>query len=216
MLGTTDRRLELDSIVERSLSLDYTMDRLEIRHLDQPAEYDRQLALLPPGSAVIVRHRDASAAASMASGLLPLARAHDVLVLLSAHTPPKRLHADGLHIPEASLKFWTATDFARLSPALITSSAHSLNAVMRAERRGVDAVLLSPVFPTRSHEDAASLGLHRFAGIARFARDAGLPIIALGGITPARVHRTLSAGAAGIAGIGLFVPTGMDVMHPRP
>ncbi|MEQ8319600.1 MAG: thiamine phosphate synthase [Rhodospirillales bacterium] len=171
---------------------------------------------LPPGSAVIVRHRDAKAAAHMASGLLHLARAHDVLVLLSAHTPPKHLHADGLHIPEAALKSWTATDFARLSPALITSSAHSLNAVMTAERRGVDAVLLSPVFPTRSHEGAVSLGLLRFAAITRHARNAGLPVIALGGITPARTRRTICAGASGIAGIGLFTPDGHSRMHPHP
>lgn len=44
------------NMARQRLTADLPENRLEIRHLDQPAEYDRQLALLPPGSAVIRAH----------------------------------------------------------------------------------------------------------------------------------------------------------------
>ena len=41
------------NMARQRLTADVPEGRLEIRHLDQPAEYDRQLALLPPDSAVV-------------------------------------------------------------------------------------------------------------------------------------------------------------------
>ena len=41
------------NVARQRLTVDLPEERLEIRHLDQPAEYDRQLALLPPKSAVV-------------------------------------------------------------------------------------------------------------------------------------------------------------------
>ncbi len=158
---------------------------------------------LPPESAVIVRRRDADAAADMAKSLALAARPFGITVLLSAAVPPPQLDADGVHIPEASLGNWRPRDFHRLRPALVTASAHGARAVLRARRLGVDAVLLSPVFATRSHEDTAALGMMRFAAICQATN---LPVIALGGISAGRVRRVLRAGAAGVAGIGLFTP----------
>lgn len=40
-------------VARQRLTVELPEGRLEIRHLDQPAEYDRQLALLPPNSAVV-------------------------------------------------------------------------------------------------------------------------------------------------------------------
>ncbi len=156
---------------------------------------------LPPDSAVIVRHRDAGAAADMARSLAWAARPFGITVLLSAATPPARLDADGIHIPEAALGNWRARDFRRLRPALVTASAHGARTVLRARRLGVDAVLLSPVFPTQSHQHERALGVMRFAAICR---NANLPVIGLGGISAGRIRRVLRAGAAGVAGIGLF------------
>jgi len=156
---------------------------------------------LPPGSAVIVRHPDPETASDMARSLIGLARAHSVTLLISAAVPPTRLDADGVHIPEAALSNWKASDLARLRPGFVSVSAHSLRAARRAWHMGADTVLLSPVFATDSHKGTASLGLPRFATIANAA---GLPVIALGGVTEKRIRRVLAAGAAGVAGIGLF------------
>jgi len=161
------------------------------------------IPFLPPGSAVIVRHRDAGGATRIATDILPAARRHGVLVLISQATPPARLICDGVHIPETALSNWKACDLARLGPGLVTASAHGAGAVMKAGRLGADAVLLSPVFATESHRHARALGLNRFAAIVRHA---GVPVIALGGVTETRIRRLLHAGAAGIAGIGLFRP----------
>jgi thiamine-phosphate pyrophosphorylase len=80
-----------------------------------------------------------------------------------------------------------------------TASAHSLAELKAAERSGADLVFLSPVFATRSHPDARTLGPGRFALIAHQAR---VPVIALGGMDEAKA-RTVG-GAYGWAAIDAF------------
>jgi len=83
-------------------------------------------------------------------------------------------------------------------PRFGTASAHDLREIRAAERSGAAAILLSPVFPTRSHPGAASLGLLRFAALARATR---LPVIALGGMDSRRAGRTGRVGGYGWAAI---------------
>lgn len=75
---------------------------------------------------------------------------------------------------------------------------HDHREIRAAERAGAALLLLSPVFPTRSHPGARSLGPHRFARLAASART---PVIALGGMTPARFRRLQTLGAQGWAAI---------------
>ena len=65
------------------------------------------------------------------------------------------------------------------------ATAHDLREIGLARRLGADAALLSPVFPTRSHPGGAVLGSVRFRLLARQAR---LPVIALGGMTGAKAR----------------------------
>lgn len=81
-------------------------------------------------------------------------------------------------------------------PRLVT--AHSLREIGQANRLRADAILLSPVFRTRSHPGAASLGPVRFRLLARYAR---APVIALGGMNQARARRLGAARWAAIDGI---------------
>lgn len=85
---------------------------------------------------------------------------------------------------------------ARPNKGLATRPVHSLRERIAAERAGVDAIFVSPVFATRSHPDARPLGRVRFALLIRCSQ---LPVIALGGMTAARA-RTLP-GIAGWAAI---------------
>ena len=71
-------------------------------------------------------------------------------------------------------------------------------AVAEVHARGADAVLVSPVFPTASHPGGRTLGLLRFARLARASR---LPVYALGGISAASQRRLKNLPIAGIAGI---------------
>lgn len=76
------------------------------------------------------------------------------------------------------------------------ATAHSLREIGMAGR--ADALLLSPVFPTRSHPGAANLGPVRFLLLARQSRQ---PVIALGGVTEAKARRLPGHGWAAIDGL---------------
>jgi thiamine-phosphate pyrophosphorylase len=81
---------------------------------------------------------------------------------------------------------------------------HNAREIARAERTGAAQLLLSPVFPTRSHPGARTLGPARFR---RLARKTTVSVIALGGMTPARFRKLKRSGAAGWAGIDAFLPS---------
>lgn len=81
---------------------------------------------------------------------------------------------------------------------LRSAPAHDFGEIRAAERAGAAFVLLSPVYATRSHPDARTLGLAKFAWLARRT---SLPVIALGGMNETRGRRLASFGAYGWAGI---------------
>ncbi|MBU6443728.1 MAG: thiamine phosphate synthase [Alphaproteobacteria bacterium] len=152
---------------------------------------------LPKGSLVILRARDAARRAALAQALLRVAYARD-LVLLIADDPTlaTNLGAHGLHLPEA--RAHEAVHWRASHPHwLITAAAHSLRAIQRA--RHADAVLLSPVFASQSHQDAPGMGAVRFRILARQARK---PVYALGGVDAHTVLQLTGAPATGIAAIG--------------
>ena len=112
-----------------------------------------------------------------------------------------RLGAQGLHLPEAELHRAPALRL-RQPHWLLTGAAHGRQALNKAARLGLDAVLLSPVFATASHPGGAFLGPLRFQALSR---GRALPVLALGGIDAETVRR-LPVGASGIAAIGALAP----------
>jgi thiamine monophosphate synthase len=60
----------------------------------------------------------------------------------------------------------------------VAASCHSDREVEQAMRIGVDFVMISPVYETRSHPAAPSLGWHGFAGLVERSK---APAYALGG-----------------------------------
>ena len=72
----------------------------------------------------------------------------------------------------------------------------------------VDYVLFGTVFPSESKPGAESAGL---APLQDAVAACHAPVIAIGGITPARATQARAAGAAGVAAIGVFLPPGR---HP--
>jgi thiamine-phosphate pyrophosphorylase len=71
------------------------------------------------------------------------------------------------------------------SGLIVIATAHTMREIADANRSGADAVMLSPVFPTRSHPGGKTLGPVRFRLLARYAR---VPVIALGGMNRQRSH----------------------------
>ena len=154
------------------------------------ADWSRAVRALPPGSVVVVRARDAKQRDVMARQLSGLA------TLLIADDPALavRTGAAGVHLPQTRMReaaHWRA----RFPHWIITSSAHSLRALMGAQY--LDAVFLSPVFATTSHPAARALTPVRAAFIAAHAP---VPVYALGGVTP-RNAGLLAPAFSGIAAI---------------
>jgi len=161
---------------------------------DRAADWEAAARRLPPGSIVVVRARDAAMRRHLAWQLDGLAR------LLIADDPAlaAEIGAAGLHLPERRMReaaHWRA----RFPHWIITSSAHSLRALMGAGM--LDAVFLSPVFATSSHTDALPLTPVRAAFIAA---QAPVPVYALGGVE-ARNAALLAPAFSGIAAIGSFL-----------
>lgn len=152
---------------------------------------------LPRGSMIVVRARDDTRRKTLSAALLKIARRHGLAVII-ADDPEltARLGADGIHLSE--MRAGEAAHWRTRFPALlITTSAHSLRAVLKAQNLPVDAIFLSPVFPTLSHPDRASLSPLRAMSIARASRRA---VYALGGIDSRNAARL--CGFVGIAAIG--------------
>lgn len=89
----------------------------------------------------------------------------------------------------------------------VTWPAHDRREAVRARRAGAQAILISPIFSTRSHPGAAALGPRRAAAIAR-----GLPLatIALGGMDERRFRLLRGLGFHGYAGIDCWTPRARD------
>jgi thiamine-phosphate pyrophosphorylase len=139
------------------------------------------LERLPRGSGFIYRHYHLSDAKRVARWfeLLRIARARGhVAILADSAQTALEWQADGIYgAPRALYP----------TRGLITlATAHNLAEIGLANRARADAVLLSPVFPTRSHHDAAVLGTVRFRLLAAHAR---MPVIALGGMTQRTADR---------------------------
>jgi thiamine-phosphate pyrophosphorylase len=164
---------------------------------------------LPRGSGLIYRAFGAPEAAAVASQLGRIARLRGLVLLIGADAVRAR-GATGVHLPERMARRAHALKRARPG-VLITAAAHSLPAILRARRSGVDAVLVSAVFPSRSPSAGSAIGPLRLAALIRVG---GLPVYALGGVTTKNAPRLIGAGAAGLAGVHAFAAALYSKMEP--
>ncbi|MCJ8159607.1 thiamine phosphate synthase [Sphingomonas sp. LaA6.9] len=86
---------------------------------------------------------------------------------------------------------------------LHTAPAHSARELWRATRDGADLIFVSPVYPTRSHPEAPTLGP---VGFGTIARQSPRPVIALGGMDSRRARVTNRLGGYGWAAIDGLTP----------
>ena len=89
--------------------------------------------------------------------------------------------------------------------AVVSASCHSLEEVRRAVDHGVDLILFGPVFEKRVEGTVvvAGVGLEALREACEVA--GGTPVLALGGVTEGSAAVCAEAGAAGVAGIRLFL-----------
>jgi len=85
----------------------------------------------------------------------------------------------------------------------VGASVHSADEARAAAAQGADWIVFGPVYDTPSKRAyGAPQGL---AALERTARALTIPVIAIGGITPARVPEVLAAGAHGVAAISAIL-----------
>jgi thiamine-phosphate pyrophosphorylase len=109
--------------------------------------------------------------------------------------------ADGVQRTHASLSVAALRGAApRL---LIGASVHALAEAREAEAEGADFIVFGPVYDTASKRAyGPPQGL---AALEAVCAATGRPVLAVGGITPARVPEILRCGAAGVAVIGAIL-----------
>lgn len=157
---------------------------------------------LPPGSGLILRHRDAAIRRHWAERVRPVClRKRLVMLVAGDWRLAAALRCEGVHLseqtvaagPAPGLRLWR-----RMRPALLTAAAHSQRAVQRAARLGADAVFLAPVLATPSHPKARILGR---VGTAAIVSRTPVRILALGGIGPRQFAQLNGIAVYGVAGV---------------
>jgi thiamine-phosphate pyrophosphorylase len=156
-------------------------------------------ARLPEGSGVVYRHFGKADRVQEAEALRALTRRRGLTLLIGADLELcLRTFADGLHAPEKGMQ--NLARIRRSAPhLLLTVAAHSASALRRS--RVADAAFLSPIFPSASPSAGRPIGLAR---ATRMAATSPVPVIGLGGVTPARAAALMRRGFAGAAGIEMF------------
>lgn len=143
---------------------------------------------LPGGAGIVFRHYSLADAPRRAlfDRVQAQARLQGLMLLLAgSRSAAIGWGADGWHGSEEGA-------------GLRSAPVHNLRELRQAEAGGAALLFLSPVFATRSHPGAATLGPRRFAALAAKARR---PVIALGGVTPTSAPLLLRLGAYGWGGI---------------
>ena len=165
------------------------------------ADIEAAARSLPRGSAIVFRAFGAPDAAERGRRLAAHCRRRGLILLAGADPNLARaIGAKGVHLPERLGHRAGAIRRAR-PDWLVTVAAHGEAAARRALAAGADAVLISPVFESRSPSAGPPLGAARFATLVRRA---GGPVYALGGINAATARRLTSSGAVGLAAVEAF------------
>jgi len=113
--------------------------------------------------------------------------------------------AAGVHLTGQAGEL-TVAQVRQMWPAGVVSVAcHSVEEVARAGESGADIALFGPVFekPLEGEADLPGVGLERLRGACQVA--GGMKVLALGGVSEANEVDCLAVGAAGVAGIRLYL-----------
>ncbi len=139
------------------------------------------VAKLPRGLAgVVFRHDDDPNRSTLGRDLARICRARRLVLVVAGNPRLAATLRAGVHLRSGR---WPTPLRTR---GFVTSSAHGLADLRRAEQAGASLAFLSPVFPTASHPGAYTLGPVRWSGLARHAP---IKLAALGGIDGTSVGR---------------------------
>ena len=155
-----------------------------------------------------VRERDleAGALAALVTALLVITKGTSTrLVVNDRLDVALACGADGVQLRGDSIPVAAAR---RLAPSgfLIGRSVHGVSEAIAAA--DADYLVAGTVFPSASK--AAGTPLLGVEGLRAIVRAVDRPVLAIGGVSEARIGEVADAGAAGFAAIGLFLPAPRD------
>ncbi len=158
------------------------------------------------GGACLLQYRDKTGDSSRrhaeALALLRLCRAHDVpLIVNDDALLAQAIGADGVHLGEDDAVLAQARERLGAEAIIGVSCYDSLDRAADLARRGASYLAFGAFFasPTKPGARRATPAL------LRDARSFGLPLVAIGGITPDNAHGVIEAGADFVAAItGVF------------
>lgn len=154
-------------------------------------------ARLPVGSGVVFRHFGAADALETALHLREATRRRDGLLLIGLDAAlAETVEADGVHLPQRALGLAT-TLAARRPDWRLTGAVHDAEAMQAAA--GLDAVVVSPVFPAGGRSSARPA--LEIEGLKRLVRTAPCPVYGLGGIDASNAARLIESNLCGLAGV---------------
>ncbi|WP_025897343.1 thiamine phosphate synthase [Sneathiella glossodoripedis] len=159
------------------------------------------IADLPPNVGVIFRHYDTKNRAEIGEKIAHICQKDQrFLSVASDARLACHLKADALHLPQWQLRQLPLLKH-RYPNLLISAACHQYLGLKTADRLGADFAFLSPIYPTKSHPGAATLGTIR---PTRWLNTLSIPVYALGGIGQKHFNQLAFSGFAGFAGISLF------------
>jgi len=156
------------------------------------------IKMLPRGAGVILRHYDLPKREALARELLTICRLRGLVLLIAGDLKLAKRLGCGAHLPEGLARKLPSSPAGFIKDHLLTVAAHSPRAIAKAKMLNADALLLSPVFPTRSHPGAKTVGASQFRLWISRGR---VPAYALGGVDITTSRTICVDGVAGFAGI---------------
>jgi len=161
-----------------------------------------QVALLADGGATLVQIREKHAPPlqfyEQAKAARAVARERGVQIIINDRVDiALAVGADGVHLGQDDLPPEAARRLLG-DNAVIGCSTHSLSQALEVTKLPVDYIAIGPIFQTSTKENPSPVvGLDGL----RVVREAigKLPLVAIGGITPANIEEVIEAGADAVA-----------------
>ena len=157
---------------------------------------------IPKETAFLLRSYKIKERKKIAKQLLKFCKMKKIKLLIGSDIKlAKIINADGVHFPEYMIKEnkvnWVVFKKLKLEKEwIVTMAAHNLKALKNGENYSIDAALLSPIFPSKSHPKKKSLGINKFSKIIK---KTNMPIYALGGINVKNVKSLFAINITGYA-----------------
>ena len=161
----------------------------------------RASAIAAAGPAVALHARSSalggSGLASLVTRMMALARPPEASVFVNGRPDVARaLDAQGVQLAAADL---AANDARRVLgtgwSGWIGRSVHGIEEAEEAADEGADFLVVGSIYPSTSHPGQPAAGV----ALVTATEKLGLPVVAIGGITPHRAHALREAGAYGVA-----------------